>query len=260
MPGKSVSLQSFNRPNYVKPALGNRLNLASYLILLPARTLLILLGQTLFFLFYLAKGEPSPWAEAGKWWTVWGTVADIGILILLYVLTRRSGISIQAFSALKRRDVLLTGLKFFLILIPFVALGSVGGSWLVYGSWHSSLAPGQLYGRQIPLWAILYSFFIWAPIWSVTEELFYNGYLSSQTAAKSGRHWLTLLPVSFWWALQHSFLPLILDWHYVIWRFLVFVPCVLVLNLLYLNTRKLPAVIVAHFLLDIVAVASTISY
>jgi hypothetical protein len=41
------------------------------------------------------------------------------------------------------------------------------------------------------------------------------------------------LLVGFWWAAQHSFLRLVFDWRFMLWRFLAFLPGVLALMVLY---------------------------
>jgi membrane protease YdiL (CAAX protease family) len=65
--------------------------------------------------------------------------------------------------------------------------------------------------------------------------------------------------VVFGWALQHIALPFIFDWPYLIWRFLAFVPGVLLFVLVYRRTRRLPPLIVAHWPMDIAAVVFTIA-
>ena len=237
-----------------------KLNWATPLLFLPARSILLILGQSVFALFYYLHGYPSPWDTAGKWWTVWGTIADLGCLSILFLLIRMENILIvDLIGALPKRTI-LTGIVFFFIIAPFSAAGSVLGSWLVYGSWHVVLPAGELYARQLPLWGMLYSLILWAPIWSVTEEITYNGYLAPRIDLLFGRRWITLILIGFWWALQHSFLPLIADWHFIVWRFLAFLPCVLAFAAIYLRTRKLAPLIVAHWMMDMIAAFTTISF
>ena len=52
----------------------------------------------------------------------------------------------------------------------------------------------------------------------------------------------------------------VLDWRFTLWRFLAFVPGVLALLLLYLRTKKLASVMVAHWILDVIAAATTLSF
>src|SRR5438445_656033 len=70
----------------------------------------------------------------------------------------------------------------------------------------------------------------------------------------------TCMSLGFWWALQHSFLPLILDWKYVAWRFLAFLPGVVVFMLSYLKLRRLLPLIVAHWPMDILAILITLKF
>jgi membrane protease YdiL (CAAX protease family) len=112
----------------------------------------------------------------------------------------------------------------------------------------------------LPLWGVLYSLLIWWPIWSVTEEFTYQGYLASRLAALSRHRWVPYCLVGFWWALQHSFIPFVPDWRLVLYRFFAFVPGVLVFLAIYLRTRRLAPLIVAHWMMDLSAAVMTLSF
>lgn len=66
--------------------------------------------------------------------------------------------------------------------------------------------------------------------------------------------------MAFWWALQHSFIPFIVEWRYVIWRFLFFLPGVLVFLLIYVRIRRLPPLILAHWAMDLMAAIFTLKF
>jgi len=244
----------------IKDADSRKANFSVCLWFLPFRTVLLFFGQGLVYCYYLLAGQSSPWLLAGKWWSVWGNFSDLGCLLVLIILLRREGLVLSDLFKPVTKKVLRSGLLFLMITAPFSALGSVLASWIAYGNWHADLLPGALYGRHLPLWGILYSFFIWAPIWSVTEEMTYNGYLAGRIEQYTNRRWLTLLLVCFWWALQHIFLPFIPNWHYFAWRFISFVPCVLALVIIYLKRRNLGGLVIAHLIMDMGAVAATIAY
>jgi len=97
-------------------------------------------------------------------------------------------------------------------------------------------------------------------IWSATEEMTYQAYALPRLQALTGRSWAGILIVSFWWALQHSFIPLILNWHYVIWRFFAFLPGVMAMTVIYHRTRRLAPLIFAHYLMDISAMLMTLKF
>jgi membrane protease YdiL (CAAX protease family) len=136
-------------------------------------------------------------------------------------------------------------------------LGGLLAARLVYGVSQPDVFPGILGGRVLPLWAVIYSFSLWWMIWSPTEEMTYAGYSLPRAQALSGRTWVAVVLVGFWWAIQHSFLPFIPEWRNVVWRFLAFLPGVVVLLFIYLRTRRLAPLIVAHWSMDIIATVMT---
>lgn len=230
------------------------------LLFLPVRSILLVFGQALFALVYRSRGYPTPWSAAGAWWTVWGSIADLGCIAILVGMTRLERIRLRDLIGLLPQRFFLKGLGYFLLIAPFSAFGTFAAAWIVYGSWQAPLPAGVVVARLLPRWAIFYSLILWAPTWSTVEELTYNGYLAPRVALLSGRRWVALALVGFWWAAQHCFLPLVLDWRFVLWRFLAFVPGVLALMVLYLRMQKLASVIVAHWILDLIAAATTLSF
>jgi hypothetical protein len=74
------------------------------------------------------------------------------------------------------------------------------------------------------------------------------------------RTWLAVPLVGFWWALQHCFIPFILDWKYAVWRFLFFLPGVVIGTLFYLWIRRLSPLILAHWPMDLMAVVYTLKF
>jgi uncharacterized protein len=240
-------------------ASGQRPGWVALLLFLPARSVLLVFGQSLLAFFNRAHSHVSPWSDAGAWWTVWGSIADLGCLAILAAMTKREGIRFLDLIGPVPRWLLPKGIAYLLLIAPFSALGTFGAAYLVYGSWQAPMPVGVVVARVLPGWAVFYSLVVWAPIWSATEELTYNGYLAPRIASLSNRRWVPFVLVGFWWAAQHSFLPLVLDWRFVSWRFLAFVPGVVSLMVLYLRTQKLAPVIVAHWLLDVIAAATTLS-
>jgi len=219
----------------------------------------MLLSQALFAAFFRLQGRASPWQAAGAWWTVWGTLVDVGCLTCLFFLTRRENLRIRDLLGPLPRWLVPKGIACFLLIFPFSCWED---PWPV----GSSTTPGRRLshrrnlGRHLPLWGVLYSLLIWWPIWSVTEEFTYQGYLASRFAALSRHRWVPYCLVGFWWALQHSFIPFVPDLRLVLYRFLAFVPGVLVFLVVYLRTRRLAPLIVAHWMMDLSAAVMTLSF
>lgn len=238
-----------------------RLSWTGPLIVLLSRTAFMLLAQGLFAIIFLLRGATHPWFAAAPWWSVYATLIDLGCLALMWKFTRREGISLRALIGPIRlrygRDFFL-GLGVLALICPLFVFGGMLAMRLVYGTYPVDIFPGILGGRILPLWALIYSRFIWWIIWSPTEEMTYAGYVLPRAQALSGRTWIAVLLVGFVWSIQHSFLPFLPEWHNFLWRFLAFVPGCFVLTLLYLRLRRLAPLIVAHWSMDIFATIMTL--
>ena len=228
-------------------------------LLVTGRSVLILAAQAFVALIFYLRGTHDAWLAAAPWWTVYGTLVDLGCLALLWKFTRDEGITIRDLigSILLRygRDLFL-GVAIFAVFPLFVGGGLLASRWL-YGAFKVDLYPRILGGRVLPVWATIYTHFIWWVIWSPTEEITYAGYALPRLQALSGRTWIAVAVVGFWWTVQHPFLPFIPDWQLFLWRFLAFVPGVVALTLIYLRVRRLAPLIVAHWAMDIIATLGT---
>lgn len=238
---------------------------ASPLLLTTARTCLILLVQVLVAAGFLIRGNPSPWRAQAPWWTVYATLVDIGCLLLLSLQVRREGIRLVDLFGIERSRLgreLLWGLLYLVVLFPTLAGGGTKlASWLIYGTTRLSsamLAPGLLSERQLPHWAVVYSLSVFWLVWSPTEEVIYQAYCAARLQALTGRTWAAVTWVGFWWAFEHSVFPLVFDWRLVVFRFLQFLPLVVVFQLIYLRTRRLPRMIFMHWPMDLFAAILTL--
>jgi hypothetical protein len=79
----------------------------------------------------------------------------------------------------------------------------------------------------------------------------YQAYVMPRLQALSGRTWVAFVIVGFWWAGQHAALSFIPDLRFIAFRFLAFLPGVLVMMAIYWRTRRLAPLIVAHWPMDI---------
>jgi len=226
-----------------------------------ARSLFAFVAHGLVALIFVVQRHPSPSDAAAAWWTVYGTLVDIGCLVLLVWLTRREGIRLLDVVGFSRKTLLgdvLLGVGLFVVLFPVVVGGgSLLASLLVYGTARPDLPPG-VFERSLPLWGVLYSRTIWWVIWSFTEQATYQGYALPRLQVLTGRSWAAVLWVGFGWALQHCFLPFSLDAKQLLFRFLIFLPLVIVMPVLYLRLRRLLPFVIAHWAMDFILTLMTI--
>lgn len=223
----------------------------------------MILAQALVALTYSARGHPSPWNAAAPWWTVYATLVDFGSLALILKFARAEGTGLRDLIGPIQlswgRDIAL-GVVCFLIYLASFTFPGLLASKLVFGTTHPAMYPGLLTARELPRWAVVYSFSLWWLIWSPTEEMTYNGYALPRIQRLTGSKPIALLIVAFWWAIQHCFIPFVLDWKYVVWRFLFFLPGVVIACLIYLRLRRLAPLILAHWGMDLMAAFFTLSF
>lgn len=232
-------------------------------VLLLARPVLMVVAQALTALIFLGLKDASPWRTAGYWWKVYGTLVDIGCLAAMFYFTRREGIRLRDLLGPVRmkqgRDIFL-GLGYFVLVMPVFIFSGILAHRLLYGSGPDQAVRYLISPHPLPLWSILYSFLVWVVIWSPTEEATYQAYALPRLKALTGRTWIAFVLVGFVWAFQHSLLPVVPGFRYMVFRTLAFLPGVLALMAIYWRTRRLAPVVVAHWPMDLVAILMTTTY
>jgi hypothetical protein len=224
--------------------------------MLCARPAFALLAQGITLLLFTQLNVPNVTITIRNWWSVYGTLIDFGCLGLLFWLTRREGVRLRdllSFSRSHLKTDILLGLGIFIVVFPVCVIGGgMVASRIAYGSLNANL-PEATFIRILPLLAVLYSRILWWPLWSLTEELTYNGYALPRLKAIMSSTWFSVALVSFFWSIQHSFMPWVNPQHGLN-LFLTFVPLTIVLQLIYLRIRRLTPLIIGHWLMDLFSV------
>ena len=146
---------------------------------------------------------------------------------------------------------MLLGFGLFIIIFPIAMIS--GGSLaklIAYGTLDPAFPQYTYNDRILPLLALFYARILWWPLWSATEEMIYNGYGLPRMIAITKSPWLSVTIVAFFFALQHSFLMLA-GWQFLFYMFLAFVPLSFAMLIAYFRLRRLPPLIVAHWLMDL---------
>jgi hypothetical protein len=197
---------------------------------------------------FAVRGSSSPWRDAAPWLPVYGTLIDIGCLLLLWRLTHGEGIRLVDLVGFERsrlaRDAWL-GIALVPIGLLLILLGTYAGGWLVY----RTLTPPFLFS-PLPLPAALYGVVVWPFIWGLTEQMTYNGYLVPRFQVLCRRTSLAVALVAFVWSFQHVVMPVNADVKWVAFRLLSPVPYSLFQTLFYLRWRRLLPLALAHALMD----------
>ncbi|MGA2569038.1 MAG: CPBP family glutamic-type intramembrane protease [Terracidiphilus sp.] len=247
-----------------KRVVAGRIPWAGPLLLIVGRSVFLVAAQALVALLFLLRHDPSPWGSAGQWWTVYGNLADVGCLALLWKYTRAEGVSLRSLLGPSRWRYgfdIWFGLGLCVLIFPLLVVGGMIANWLVFGTFIASTAPAAgaaaAAPHVFPLWRTIYSVSVWWIIWTPTEQLTYQGFALPRLQALTRRTWVAFVLVGFFWSLQHSFLPFVPQWRYVVLRFVMVVPGLVVTMLIYLRTRRLVPMIIAQWPMDILVAFMT---
>lgn len=223
------------------------------MLMLFARPSLLLLAQGITLLLFMQLNIPNAAVVVRNWWTVYGTLVDLGCLGLLIWLTKREGIQLRdliGFAKNKLKTDIPLGLGIIFIVFPVTVFGFGRLAMLIaYGSLNP-IFPEATFTRTLPLLAVLYSRILWWILWSATEEMTYNGYALPRLNAVTRSPWLSVALVSFFFSLQHSFLPWV-NPQYGLYMFILFLPLTIALQLIYLRVRRLTPLFIGHWLMDL---------
>lgn len=221
-------------------------------LMLVARPAFALLTYRIALFLFTQWAVPNAAVAVRNWWSVYGTLIDFGCLALLFWLTRAEQIrlcDLISFVQSKLKADMLLGLGIFIVVFPICVMG--GGmlaGLIAYGSANPEL-PEFTFIRTLPLLGAMYSRVLWWPLWSLTEELTYNGYTLPRLNQITKSRWLSVALVSFFWSIQHSFMPWV-NLRHGLYLLMMFVPLTIMLQIIYLRVRRLTPCIVGHWLMD----------
>jgi len=219
-------------------------------------------AQSLVALLFVVQHCPNPWRQACYWWSICFTLADLGCILGMRYFLRRERLRLRdLFGPIRLRygrDV-FQGIGYFLLFSPGFFIGGYVGQKLFYGA---GVNPSGfiLHSHALPLWAALYSLTAFWTINSVVEEMTYQGYVLPRLEALTGRSWIGVGAVAFWWTAQHCVIGFVPDLRSNLCRFVGFFPGVMILIAIYMRTRRLAPLIVGHWIIDLSAVLITAVY
>ena len=212
------------------------------------KTIMILSLRCLLFVFSflsLAIVFDQSLAEIGKWWSVVCSVGNLLTLIALYRLNKAEHLT---YRQMMRYPKKATGWKAIALgIVVVVVLGMAGmflAGYLTYGVF-PYLAKDLI--APIPIWLAWTNVLILPLSTTLAEDGLYLGIgVNRLTDKRAG----VLVP-AFFYALQHSFIPLYFDLSYMLYRFLSFLPLTILLCLWYQKKHNPVPIMVGHFVINL---------
>jgi len=221
--------------------------------MLVLRPVLALGLQAAVTLGFTLAAAPDPGRAAADWWLAWFAVASIVNLVILRALLQREGVSVRDFYlGHDRGSDRATDLKWVAGgLVVAGPLGMLPNLFLSTALWGDTSIGATLTFRPLPIVAGLAILAVFPIVQALAELPTYFGYVMPRLASSTGWRLRAVVVCACVLSLQHVFLPLLLDWRYIVWRALMFLPFALWLGyVIYRRPTSLPYLVAAHALLD----------
>lgn len=211
--------------------------------LLPVRSVMFL--AVFFMLSVVLKKDLK---EISNWWSVIATLVNVITLVILIMFQKKQGrtyrelINLEKGKTKGRQIVLMT------LLIVFVGMaGMYLAGFICYGVIPYA-APMLI--APIPLWLAVINLFLLPVSTALAED---GLYLGAGVNGIKNKYSAILVP-AFFFALQHSFIPVLFDMKYIIYRFLSFLPLTIILSWKYYKEKNPLPIMIGHGIIDVFTV------
>lgn len=211
--------------------------------LLPIRSIMFVL---IFVIgSYITKKGLS---DITNWWSVVATVVNIiTILILLIVVKKMKSSYKELINYEKGKTKSKEVIKISLIVLVLASVGMNMAGLICYGVF-PYLAP--MMAGPIPLILAIVNFILLPLTVAFAEDGLYLGCGVNSFKNK----YLAVLVPAFFYALQHSFIPVLFDAKYILYRFLSFLPLTIIFCLYYSKKKNPVPIMIGHAIVEIASV------
>ncbi|MDE6389278.1 MAG: hypothetical protein K2L82_15930 [Lachnospiraceae bacterium] len=184
-------------------------------------------------------------AQITHWWTILASAINIVTIGVLWIICKRGSITYREMIHYEKKQK--NFFKGFLIIVMMLAIG-IGGMYLAGGLCYGEFpyfAPMMIVPIA-PYLAVL-NIFILPLTTTIAEDGVYLGYGVNSFTSK----WAAILIPAFFYALQHSFIPTILDMNFIVYRFLSFLPLTIWICFQYYKGTSISYIMTGHWILNI---------
>lgn len=211
--------------------------------LLPFRCVVFLL---VFVVGALLVGKQLD--EISNWWSVVASVVNLITILLLVFVSKKQGsnywklINYQKGKTTAKQVIAMSMLILIVGMIGMYLAGYVCYGVIPYA------APMMI--APIPLWLAIVNVFVLPVTTAFAEDGLYLGCGVNQIKNK----FLAIVVPALFFALQHSFIPVLFEARYIMYRFLSFLPLTLILCWRYYKKRNPVPIMVGHAIIDVATV------
>ena len=165
--------------------------------------------------------------EVSNWWSVVASVVNVVTILLLVFVARKQGSNYWKLINYEKGKT--TTKQVVVMSVVILIVGMIGmylAGYVCYGVIPYA-APMMI--APIPLWLAIANVFVLPVTTAFAEDGLYLGCGVNQIKNK----FLAIVVPALFFALQHSFIPVLFDAKYIVYRFLSFLPLTLILCWVY---------------------------
>ena len=207
--------------------------------LLPIRSLVFFL---IFVLGSLIIGKEL--SAISNWWTIAATIVNIFTIALLLVVSKKNDMTYWELINYQKGETKARQVVLISIVVLVVGMGVMYlAGFLCYGKF--PYAPPMMIAPVMKLLAIINCFLL-----PVTTAFAEDGlYLGCGVNVIENKTLGIIIP-AFFYALQHCFIPTLIDGRYILYRFLSFLPLTIILCYYFQKKRNPVPIMVGHAIID----------
>ena len=208
-----------------------------YLLLLPLITIIFIM----IFLITALLTKKSV-EEISIYWTIIVVICNlltIGVLLLVCKKEKITYLELIGFKKFKIKTILLIGVV--------IAIIDAIGAYLFELVFHDvATSSSEILMHSLPIWLVVVDLILLPITSTIAEEGLYLGVGIN----KLDNTYLAI----FFYAMQHCFFPMILNYRYFIYRFIVFMPSIIFMCIYYKKKKEILPIMFEHFVVNLVTI------
>ena len=212
-------------------------------LLLPIRCILFIL---IFLCIHLITNKE--YKDLTNCWSVICSIINIFIILVFVLIMKYKNMNLCELINNEKRKTNAKNIIIICIIVLLLGMGGMYLSGLIFYQKFPYFSKEMI--SPLPIWLAIIVFLILPISTGIAEDVLYLGIGVNDINNK----YLKIAIPSFFFALQHSFIPFILDIRFMGYRFLSFLPLTIILCIIYEKKKNLMPIIIAHTLIDLFTV------
>lgn len=211
-----------------------------YITLQPLRSILFVISFTVLSIWI-----GNSLSEIGKYWSIVASCINVLVIIILIAIAKSSKSNYFEMINYKKGKTKISSICYMSLIMVVIGMAGMYLTGFVIYNEFPYLAKSMI--EPIPLHLAVINVLVLPITTTLAEDGLYLGYGVNKIYNK----WLSIIVPAFFYAAQHCFIPTILDWKFILYRFFSFLPLTLYICYWYRKNRNPVPVMIGHIVLNV---------